>query len=318
MIRVYQIFQPRIRNRSEDPSGVLHGADRMRKSHPYLCAAWRRNLSFAACLVIGGFAGASDAGAISDTALIRNHYTQNGKSVARRDLETMLRAIDTSESFAARSRACRITGGVIGFSISAASAGVAIAQMTRLVRDIQEQRPITPILTEWTLPLTISSEIGAFAQERLASRAEYLLYKGVSAYNFQLSRRKGLDSLFNHRISRIKLDWYMQDSLTFPAPTLHYILAENSASRGGAVASVICNEIGSQVLGIGMAYLCLGIIAAAEDGEYRTNVTIGVSVTGGAIVTLIAGRISRALAVRAYNSAIATRIPTGIFEDVPR
>ena len=267
---------------------------------------------------MGGFTGASEAGEVSDTVLIRDHYTQNGRSLARRDLETMLRSIDTSESFAARSRACRITGGAIGFSISAASAGVAIAQMTRLVKDIQAQRPITPILEDWTLPLTISSEIGAFAQERLASRAEYLLYKGVSAYNAQLSLRKGQDSLLNHRIARMRLDWYMQDSLTFAASTLHYILAENIASRGGAVASVICDEIGSQALGIGVAYLCLGIFAAAEEGEYRTNVTIGASVTGGAIVTLIAARISRALAIRAYNAAMPAHGSEGIYEEARR
>jgi hypothetical protein len=253
------------------------------------------------------------AAEVSDTLPIAGRYSQNGKAIKPRDMEAMLESIDSCAPMVHRARGCRIAGKAIGATITLGSLAISAVQMRAMIDAIQRAEPLTNTLAQWTLPLTIGTEVGAFVQARLVNRSDYLTHKALLAYNRRLCARGVLDSLPSLRIEKIRgrTGMYTQSGLVLSTSTLSYVLTTQPASSDLAVGSVAMGEIGSRAIGFGAMYLALAIVAAVEHQPHQTNTVIGGSVTGLGVVLSIAGLISRVVAVKRYNAEVPGRVRCG-------
>ncbi len=250
---------------------------------------------------------------VVDSLLIKNHYTQNGKLLKRRNMEKMLLNIDDAGPYIKRAKGCRVASNLIGFSLWGVSLGITISQLVSTIKAVEEEKPITTEFDKFMLPLSIGGEISSLFQSRLMAQSGYLTRKGVVAFNNHLCKERGLDIQYDHHINKSKQRkmWYIQDGVDMSTGTLYYVLREHPASKESAIMSLVWQETATRTAGVGMTFLVIAIIGSLEGEMNKGYLATGISTTTFSICTAIASMVSRKRAIRKYNKAVPAKIPCG-------
>jgi hypothetical protein len=139
------------------------------------------------CFVIVFTSFARGTNTVSDSLPILNHYTQDGKTLKRRNMEKMLLTVNEAGPHVKKAKKYRIASNLIGLSLWGISLGITISQLTSILRDVEEGKPpITTELDKFMLPLSIGGEVSSLFQVRFIARSKYYTRKGVVAFNNQL------------------------------------------------------------------------------------------------------------------------------------
>ena len=245
------------------------------------------------------------AAPISDTLPFSGYYRQQGKKFSRRKVEKFLRNQDSSAELAGRSRAYRLTAGGIGATMGAINLGITIYQITSLIKEIEQQVPVSIPLNDLSTMLSIGAEITSIAQGYLRNHSDFLLHKAALEYNRQLFRKLFPDSLFDYRIEKQHYGWYRQDRLEMPEHVLYSTLRENEPSRIAANWSIAFREVAQPAYVVGglfIFYLLSGLLDPHRDIRTRNQqLGWGIGLTGFGIINSIVSAVIRNRAIDIYN-----------------
>lgn len=255
------------------------------------------------------FTASVTAVTLSDSLLIEGYYSQQGKSISRRELEYFLREKSVSESLINRSKRYRLSAWTIGAGMWCVNTGITIYQIKKFVDAVENQEPVSTSLDNVTIPLVIGGEISVFVQNRLRIRSDYLLHKAVTAYNNDMCKKFALDLPMDHLIKKEKYNWYKQDRVLMPTRVLYPVLKEKDASRPLANWSIVCRESASHTIAIGAMFIVFAAIGYIEEEGIdirKRNVQLGVGIglTSFGIINAIISAVTRNTAIRKYNESI--------------
>lgn len=269
-----------------------------------------RHPAFCLCLCVGTLLSVNAQ--MLDSAIVTGHYTQEGMTLERRDMEKVLLKTPVAGIDVDNAKGLRISGGVLSLTTWLTSTGVTAYQIFGLVDAMENDRPYSQQIDDLVLPLTIGGQIATFIQARLRNKSNYLFHRGVLEYNRQLCRKQELDLVFDHRIKNMGGGWYEHDGLLLPSGALSYVLAKQPESRGHIARSVLYREVGSRTVSLGSSFLGIGIIRVIDDqprSDYQGYIVAGSILAGFGIINTIATTVARKNAIRAYNKAVPSRIP---------
>jgi|GEM_PF-6341572 hypothetical protein len=279
-----------------------------------LCAFF---LSTAAC-----------AGQLSDSLPITGRFYQNGQWVSRFKLERFLLSRDSCADLADRSLGYKWSGHAIGALLWCVDAGIAVYEIKGVLDAIKNEsildtngmrQPYSNTLYKYSIPLTIGTEVASFIQQRLYARSDYLLHKSALAFNETVQRKLSPGAPLDLRIVKSGFGGYTQGGLGFGEPVLDGVLFEQPASAARAALSWVFKETGVQLGSWGGMYIGLALLSYLEemagdstlaiDKKARTsNLTIGVSLAVGGIVSAIVSSVLRTKGIEKYNEAVAARM----------
>jgi hypothetical protein len=262
------------------------------------------------------FASTISAASLSDSLFIEGYYSQNGRSFSRRQVENFLLTQDTSMAFADAAKGMRLSAWAIGTTMWCINTGIAAYQVKQFVDAVEREEPISSNLDNLTIPLAIGGTITSFVQTRLRNRSDYLIHKGVIAYNGVLCEKLKRDSCLDLSIKKTRSGKYMQDRVFMPEHVLYGVLREQDASRTFADWSLVCKETANQTLGIGILFLALaGIGYLDQEGQVDTRarnmqLSLGIGITSFGIVNAIVSAVTRGAAIKEYNGAVSPQQPS--------
>jgi hypothetical protein len=230
--------------------------------------------------------------------------------------------------FVDRSLGYKWSGHSVGALLWCANLGVSLYQLKLVIDAIEKQNILldstgkqeafTNRLYQFTIPLIIGSGVASFVQSRLYNRSEYLLHKGVLAYNASIAQKFHNGASIDLIIEKEKYGWYKQSGLLMTEPVLYGVLREQPASRPFVYWSWATKEIGVQTgswagMYIGLAVLSYVVESMADtsmiiDKKARdSNLRIGISLAGFAIVNAIVSAVTRNAGIKKYNEALPKR-----------
>jgi hypothetical protein len=181
-------------------------------------------------------------------------------------------------------------------------------------------------IDKFLIPLLIGSEITLFIQSRLRHHADYLLYKSLRTYDSSVAARYNVNVIFDHRISKVRRGWYLQDRLLMPTSVMYCVLKEKEVSHASANWSIFCNEFTLHAGLIGSLLITNVVIMFIEEySEKNVNISkrntqlgigIGLEFLAG-ISSIISGGI-RDKAIEKYNETLPKAAkPFQFFDPIP-
>ncbi len=251
---------------------------------------------------------------VVDSLPITSHYSQDGKTIKRRNMEKMLLTSSDASPSIKKAKKYRVASNLTGVSLWGISLGITIAQLTSVLKNLEAGKPpITTEMDKFMLPLSIGGEISSLFQIRLITRSNYYTRKGVIAFNNQLCRERGLNLEYDHHIakSEFKKTWYIQDGIDMSPETVYLVLKEETVSEDDAILSLIYRELATRTAGVGLTYLLVAIMGALEDDLNKEYLAIGITTSTFSLITAIASTVRRKRAINEYNKAVPTRVKCG-------
>jgi hypothetical protein len=270
----------------------------------------------------------TEAKPLSDSLPIQGNFSQDGHWVSRFKVERFLLKQDSSVEFVDHSLGYKWSGHSIGAMLWCVNIGVSLYQLKQVIDAIEKQNilldttgkqeALTNRLYQFTIPLTIGSEVASFVQSRLYNRSDYLLHKGALAYNASVAQKYPGGPGIDLHIEKDRNGWYKQGGLLMTEPVLYGVLREQSASRAGANWSAVLKEIGTQVGSWGGMYIGLALLSYLQESMADTsiiidkkaresNLTIGITLTSFSIIDAIVSAVTRNAAIKRYNAALPAR-----------
>ena len=270
----------------------------------------------------------AEAKPLSDSLPIQGNFSQDGHWVSRFKVERFLLTQDSGVEFVDRSMGYKWSGHAVGAMLWCVNLGVSAYQLKLVLDAIEKQNilldstgkqeALTNRLYQFTIPLTIGSEVASFVQSRLYNRSDYLLHKGALAYNASVAQKFPAGPGLDLHIEKDKNGWYKQGGLLMTEPVLYGVLREQPASRAGANWSVVLKEIGMQVGSWGGMYIGLALLSFLQESMGDTsviidkkaresNLTIGISLTSFGIINAIVSAVTKKAAIKKYNGALPGR-----------
>jgi hypothetical protein len=267
---------------------------------------------------------------LSDSLPIEGHYSQAGRPVSRGKVEDFLLTQNSSVEYVDHSLAYKWGGRGVGALLWSVTIGVAVYEFKQIHDAVQNQsilldttgkrEPFSNRLDKFIIPLTIGSGIASFVQARLYNRSDYLLHKGALAYNASVARKFSKDSVLDLHIEKAGSGKYKQGGLLFAEPVLYGILREQPASAGNATWSWVLRETAHQLGSWGGTYLCLALISYLQERmggpdffidkkAQQLNLTIGISLTAGGIISTIISSAVRNRGIKNYNESLPKPVP---------
>ena len=80
---------------------------------------------------------------LSDSLLIEGHYSQQGISIRRGELEAFLLGKNIEPPLVKRSKACRLTARAIGVTMWCVNLGIAVYQVNQFIDAVENQQPMS-------------------------------------------------------------------------------------------------------------------------------------------------------------------------------
>lgn len=259
-------------------------------------------------------ATASYAFTLSDTLYIEGYYSQQGRSISRSKLENFLLEQNKSAMLADKAKGLRLSAWVVGTPLWCINTGYSIYQIKKIVDAVNDQQIPTTSLNSYAMPLFIAGDVTLLIQNFLRNRSDYAIHRAVVAYNNDLAKMRGSDALFNHRITKDKSGWYLQDRVFMPESVLYPVLKEKDTSRSLAYWSSATGLVADQTISIGVIYLALAAIGYMEIQGVRTNLHerqvhmgIGIGLTSFGIINAIISGETKKAAIKKYNTVVSNQ-----------
>ena len=264
---------------------------------------------------------------MSDSVPIQGHFSQDGNSVSRFKLERFLLMRDSSVEFVDRSLGYKWSGHAVGALLWCLNIGLSAYQINQFLDALERknndletsgrQEAFSNTLYKLTIPLTIGSEIASFVQSRLYNRSDYLLHKGLLAFNASAAEKSHAAPIDLH-IEKLKNGCYQQDGLLLTEPVLYGVLREQPASRPAALWSATLHETGAELGTWGGLFIGLALLSYLQEASGDTsllvdkkgrdaNLKIGISLAASGVVSAIVSAVTRNVAVKKYNAALPVR-----------
>jgi hypothetical protein len=252
---------------------------------------------------------AAQTAAVLDTVPIVGHWTQNGASLKRRSMETVLLQTGSAGVQVDAAKGYRAAAFALGATLWTATTVVAVIEIVRMADALEKMEYVSTSVDAPLVALSIGTDIAGFVQARLRAQSDYKLFCGIRAYNEDLGSKAG--SLLDRAIMPAGPGWYQQCGLSLSTETLLHVLREDHASRGGATRSLLYRETGSRAGTVGGALLAIAIIGLVEGRRNNANDAYlgwGIGLTTFSIINAISSEAALKRSLRRYNQAVS---PTG-------
>ena len=253
---------------------------------------------------------------LSDSAFIEGHFSQNGVSLSRRQVERfLLDQKNTSAVLADGSKGYRLSSWAVGVPMWCISTGITVYQLKMFVDAMERMEPVNTNINRLTVPLLIGSEVTTFVQGLLSSRSEYLLHKSIISFNENVASNSGSNHQVDRSIVKVKSGWYTQGRVMIPEGILNQVLWGKNESRPFGLWSGVTRFTADQTIGIGVMFLFLAALAYIEPETVDVHTRdlrlgLGIGLTGFGITNSILSSVFRKIGIKKYNAASLKQQPS--------
>lgn len=230
-----------------------------------------------------------------DSVPILGYYSRRGKALSRRTVERLVSTTEAAAPYVRKSKGNRVAGNLLSLSLFGVSCGLTAKSAMGEIN-----------LPQLWVPVAMG-QLGSIVSGHFTSRANHLLRHGVVEFNNRLRKERGLENQYDQTVikSQSHRNFYEQDGVGMSKRMLYYFLLDAPPSKPGAMGSLICREIGSAGISVGLFLLSIAIVHRYQHMDADGYLKGGIALMSLGLTFSIGSEIGLNLSMRDYNAAVS-------------